>query len=50
LSLDDIPEEASNLDVLKELIADIKSLEADNVVFNWECCSGCSSENFSYSD
>jgi len=36
------------LDVLKDLVADIKSLEADNVVFNWECCAGCEEEEFSF--
>jgi len=25
-------------EILKEFIEEIKTLEPDNVVFNWECC------------
>lgn len=31
---------------LRHLISDITSVMPDSVVFNWECCSGCSSEGF----
>jgi hypothetical protein len=26
-------------------VADIQAVQADSVVFNWECCSGCSSDH-----
>jgi hypothetical protein len=28
------------------LVADIEAVQPDSVVFNWECCSGCTSEHF----
>lgn len=30
---------------LRHLVADIQAVQADSVVFNWECCSGCSSDH-----
>ena len=32
--------------VLKEMMKEITSIEGDCVVFNWECCGGCSSKAF----
>jgi len=31
---------------LRHLIADIQAVQPDSVVFNWECCSGCTHEHF----
>jgi len=31
---------------LRHLVRDISAVESASVVFNWECCSGCGSENF----
>jgi hypothetical protein len=31
---------------LRRLITDIRQVQADSVVFNWECCSGCGSNRF----
>lgn len=31
---------------LRHIVADIQAVQPDSVVFNWECCSGCSSEHF----
>ena len=31
---------------LKNLVGDIRAVQPDSVVFNWECCSGCSHEHF----
>merc|ERR1711879_682535 len=30
----------------RKLVEDIQSVEADSVVFNWECCSGCGDNCF----
>eukprot|EP01126_Amoeba_proteus_P037450 TRINITY_DN3864_c0_g2_i2.p1 TRINITY_DN3864_c0_g2~~TRINITY_DN3864_c0_g2_i2.p1 ORF type:complete len:360 (+),score=74.09 TRINITY_DN3864_c0_g2_i2:84-1163(+) len=32
--------------LLDEILEDVKSVPADCVVFNWECCSGCLSGHF----
>jgi hypothetical protein len=31
---------------LRRVIADIRQVQPDSVVFNWECCSGCGSDRF----
>jgi hypothetical protein len=31
---------------LEQLCLDIQDVDADSVVFNWECCSGCSENGF----
>lgn len=33
-------------DVYDELCAEIAAVDAESVVFNWECCSGCSDAGF----
>lgn len=33
-------------DDLDELVQDVQSVPKENVVFNWECCSGCSQHTF----
>lgn len=31
---------------LRRLIGDIRAVQPDSVVFNWECCTGCTQEHF----
>jgi len=31
---------------LRQLIGDVRRVQPDSVVFNWECCSGCMHEHF----
>lgn len=31
---------------LRRLVTDIRQVQPDSVVFNWECCSGCCREHF----
>jgi hypothetical protein len=31
---------------LRRLVADIRAVQPDSVVFNWECCGGCMHEHF----
>jgi len=37
----------TNTGVIKEIFDDMKSLDPENVVFNWECCSSWSCQSFS---
>jgi hypothetical protein len=37
----------SNLaEPLRRLVADMRAVDSESVVVNWECCSGCSSQRF----
>jgi len=40
------PEEGELGDTLKELLAHLEEAEAGSIVFNWECCGGCSEKGF----
>ena len=42
-----IKDKESDDEIIQELLKDMNSLSPDCIVFNWECCSGCSFESFS---
>merc|ERR1711865_525412 len=44
-SHDTLPDDSAWRD-FRQLLADIREVDAASVVFNWECCAGCQCEQF----
>jgi hypothetical protein len=45
---DDVKPRRAGGDAFDQLCQDIQEVDADSVVFNWECCSGCSEKGFGH--